>query len=81
MYSLPVSGSTPTRYAAQLRKRLSYVYDRVHAFSKRQQDLQKDTYNQRVRSEPYAIGDGVMLREPAVPKDTSVKFIDIGKAL
>ena len=53
MYSLPVSGSTPTRYAAQLRRRLSYAYDRVRAFSKRQQDRQKDTYDQRVRGEPY----------------------------
>ena len=74
MYSLPVSGSTPTRYAAQLRRRLSYAYDRVRAFSKRQQDRQKDTYDQRVRGEPYAIGDRVMLHEPAVPRGRSRKF-------
>ena len=64
MYSLPVSGSTPTQYAAQLKKRLSYAYDRVRTFSKRQQNRQKDTYDQRVRGEPYAIGDRVVLHEP-----------------
>lgn len=74
MYSLPTSASTPSQYAAQLRRRLSDAYDRVRAFSKRQQDRQRDVYDRRVRGEPYSIGDRVMLHEPAVPRGHSRKF-------
>ena len=69
LYSLPTA-STPTQYAAQLRR----LSDCVHTSSKRQQDRQRDIFDRRPRGEPYAIGDRVMLHKPEVPRGHSREF-------
>ena len=57
----------------KLKQRLSDVHSCVRLFSQRQQDHQKDCYDQQVRGQPYAIGDTVMVHEPAVSTCPSCK--------
>ena len=75
MYSIPSSTDTTSEnYADLLKDRLSDAYQRVNRYMEGQQRNQKKYYDRGQRGKPYAVGDIVLLHEPAVQRGNSRKF-------